>query len=127
AFDLQRVDALAQERLQPRQERLALAPLPLAEPRVGVDQVEPQPPEEQLLAEARPLPALARRLGDLAGALLRRLLLVPVHPHRLRCRPAAVGVWTDCARPTPGLPGRGPPPGGAADRPAPARPHRPPP
>jgi hypothetical protein len=45
-----------------------------------MDQVEPQPTEEQLLAEARLLPVLlARRLGDLAGVLLRMCLCVPAH------------------------------------------------
>jgi hypothetical protein len=80
ALDLQRVDRLAEERLQPRQEGLALAPLLLGRARVGMDQVEPQPTEEQLLAEARLLPVLlARRLGDLAGVLLRMCLCVPAH------------------------------------------------
>jgi hypothetical protein len=71
ALDLQRVDRLAQEPLELGQEGLALALLLLGRAGVGVDQVEPEPPQEQLLAEARPLPVLlARCLGLLAGALL---------------------------------------------------------
>ena len=68
ALDLQRVDVLDEERPQALEEPLALLDGLGVEPRLGMDQVEPQAAEEEVLAEARQLPlALAGLLGDLAG------------------------------------------------------------
>ena len=58
ALDLEGVDLLAEELLELCEERLALAAVGFRDDRVGMDQVEPEPPHEQLLAEARPGPLL---------------------------------------------------------------------
>ena len=66
ALDLQRVDLVLEELAQRGEETLALLGRLGVEPRLRVDQVEPEVAEEQLLAEARQLPLLlARGLGDL--------------------------------------------------------------
>jgi hypothetical protein len=68
----QRVDALGEELAQPREEALAALDRVVVELRLGMDQLEPQPAEEQVPAEARQLPfALAGGLGDLPGLALR--------------------------------------------------------
>ena len=71
ALDLQRVDLLDEELAQPREEGLALLDRGGVELGLRVDEVEPEVAEEELLAEARLLPALlARALGDLPCFLL---------------------------------------------------------
>ena len=71
ALDLERVDLRDEELAQTREERLALLDRGGVEARLGVDELEPQVAEEELLAEAGLLPALlARALGDLPGLLL---------------------------------------------------------
>ena len=71
ALDLQRVDLVLEERPQLGEEALALLDRRVVEPRLGMDQVEAEVAEEQLLAEARQLPfLLARGLGDLPGLAL---------------------------------------------------------
>ena len=50
-LDLQRVDVSAKEAFELGQELLPLGDLLRRGPRVGVDQVEAQPPEEQFLAK----------------------------------------------------------------------------
>jgi hypothetical protein len=66
ALDRERVDLVDQERAQACEERLALLDRRGVELRLRVDQVESQVAEEQLLAEAGLLPALAGALGDLS-------------------------------------------------------------
>ena len=68
ALDRQRVDVLDEERAQALEEPLAALDRLGVELRLGMDQVEPQAAEEEVLAEARQLPlALAGLLGDLTG------------------------------------------------------------
>jgi ribosomal protein S16 len=71
ALDAQRIDLGLEEGAQPGEEALALLHRLRVQARLGVDQVEAEAPEEQLLAEARQLPlALAGLLGDLPGLAL---------------------------------------------------------
>ena len=71
ALDLERVDLRLEELAQPREETLALLNRLRIQPRLRMDQVEPEVAEEQLLAETRQLPLrLARRLDDIASLLL---------------------------------------------------------
>ena len=75
AVDLVAVHLLAQERLEPLQERLGLGHVGGVGLGEGVDQVEAEVALEQLPDEARRLPLLlARGLGDVAGFLLGRCL-----------------------------------------------------
>ncbi|CAM2887381.1 hypothetical protein SAXI111661_06565 [Saccharomonospora xinjiangensis] len=59
---------------QPRQERLATCLLQRARGRFGVDEIEAEMSEVQLLRERRLLPALPRLLGESPGLLLRHRL-----------------------------------------------------
>ena len=76
ALDLQRIDLVLEEFTQRGEETLALLGGLGVEPRLGVDQVEPEVAEEELFAEARELPFLLpggfRDLPCLAFADVRR-------------------------------------------------------
>jgi hypothetical protein len=74
ALDRERVDGRGQHRPQLGEEPLALLDRGVVEPRLGVDEVEPQASEEQVLAEARQLPvALTGRFRDPPGFSFRDL------------------------------------------------------
>ena len=91
ALDRQRVDVLDQERPQALEEPLAALDRLGVELRLGMDQVEPQAAEEEVLAEARQLPlALAGLLGDLTGFTFGDLAspCMPVTPAAERSRPS---------------------------------------
>ena len=71
ALDLERVDLVLEERAQLREEALALLNRLRIQPRLRMDQVEPEVAQKQLLAETRQLPlCLPRRLDDIASLLL---------------------------------------------------------
>ena len=89
AFLTQRVDLLGEEGAQTLEEALALLGGGGVDARLRVDQVEPEVPEEQLLAEARKGPfGLTRRFGDFSRIALadvaRHVLLLEVSVGRSR-------------------------------------------
>ena len=124
ALDHQRVDAGAQELLEPRQELLAALPRLGRGTGMGMDEVEPEATEEELLAEAGEGPLrLACRLGNLSRLSLGAHVQIPPRPVTTPDRPATtttVAEESASTRPAPPSPPRWP--AGPARRDRPPRP-----